>query len=431
MKKLLEQLLAWHAKRILAKYEPTIIGITGSVGKTSTKEAVFAVLKGKFNVRQNIKNYNNELGTPLTIINANAGGKNPFAWAGVFLKAWGLILVRQSYPEVLVLEMGADHPGDIKYLTQLAPPHIGIVTAVGELTPVHMEYFSGPEAVAKEKAQMVRNVRKSGVSILNIDDKPVAAMEKVAKGTVVRVGFGAKASIRATNSKVFQEFKQDVDETNIGSTFKLEYEGNSVPIFLPHVLGEHQMYAALFAAAVGVAMEMNLIDIAEALKSYDSPPGRMHLIPGIKRTLLIDDTYNASPLAAHAAVKTLAEAKATGRKIVVMGTMAELGVATEKEHAGLGKFVHQQKIDYLLTTGTGGRLMANAAVKAGMNEDKVYEFEGAEDAGKFLQELMKEGDLVLIKGSQSSRMEKVTKEVMAEPMKAAEILVRQSADWLE
>jgi len=429
MYKLLQNLLAWHAKRILTKYKPIIIGITGSVGKTSTKEAIFSVVSKKYDARRNIKNYNNELGLPLTIIGGLAGGRNPLKWLSVFLKAWALILFKRPYPEMLVLEMGADRPGDIGHLTKIAPPDVGVVTAVGDLSPVHVEFFEGKEGVIKEKAQMVRALRKNGYAVLNVDDAPVAGMAKKTKANVVLVGFSKQAQIQATDVQLFQKFSDDIDKVEVGSSFKLHHKGTVVPVFLPHVLGQHQMYAALLAAAVGILYEINLVEISEALRSFDAPPGRMHLIKGIKNTLLIDDSYNSSPIASHAAVEVLASANVKGRKIAAFGTMGELGAHTKKAHADLGKWIVKHKIDYLITVGVGGRLVANAAQKAGMNEDRVTEFETSAEAGRFIQELMKEGDLVLIKGSQSSRMEKIALEVMAEPMRAAELLVRQGPDW--
>jgi len=398
MKKLLENLLAWHAKRILAKYKPDVIGITGSVGKTSAKEAIFTVLSTAKNVRKNRKNYNNEIGVPLSIIDAETGGKNPFKWAAVFLKAWSLLLMRREFPEVLILEMGADHPGDILHLTKIARPTIGIVTAVGDLSPVHVEFFSGPEGIVKEKSQMVRRVLKGGHVILNIDDKAVAGMKSLAKADVLTVGFGDKAEVQATDVKLFKKFTGGVGKEPVGSTFKLQRDGNVVPVFLPEVLGQYQMYSALFAAAVGILYEVNLLQIVEALRKFDPPKGRMRLVDGIKRTQLIDDTYNSSPLAAQAAVEVLGQAEASGRKIAVLGTMAELGSFTEKAHADLGKWVVKQGIDYLATTGVGGRMIANAAVAAGMNEDRVSEFEEAGEAGRFVQELMKEGESVVDQG---------------------------------
>ena len=169
LKKLIAWKLRWLAKLILKKYQPKIVGVTGSVGKTSTKEAIFTVLSSKFRVRKNIKNYNNELGVPLSIIGRKSGYKNPFAWLGIFFEAFGLIIFRQkSYPDILVLEMGADKPGDIKYLTDIAPCQVGVFTGVSH---VHTEFFKTLKKIAQEKRIIITQLNSAGFAILNFDNE--------------------------------------------------------------------------------------------------------------------------------------------------------------------------------------------------------------------------------------------------------------------
>ena len=154
MRHLLFKILKCLSQKILKKYRPLVIGITGSVGKTSTKEAIFAVLRGKFKVRENQKNYNNEIGVPLTIIGTETGGQSIFKWLKIFFKAWILIFKKDpNYPEMLVLEMGADKAGDIEYLTKMAPCDIGVVTAVSE---VHLEFFGSLEKIIVEKQKIMK-----------------------------------------------------------------------------------------------------------------------------------------------------------------------------------------------------------------------------------------------------------------------------------
>ncbi|MBU4481854.1 hypothetical protein KKC16_00145, partial [Patescibacteria group bacterium] len=197
MKKIIEKALAFFAKQILKKYKPEIIGITGSVGKTSTKEVIFQVLKKRYKVRQNIKNYNTEIGVPLTIINAKSAGKNIFKWLVVFYRALKLILIKnKDYIKILILEMAADHPGDIKYLTKLALCKIGVITAIG---PSHLEFFETLENVIQEKQILISHLGKSDYAILNVDDNLVYPMRQKTTANILTYGTKSNAKIRAEN----------------------------------------------------------------------------------------------------------------------------------------------------------------------------------------------------------------------------------------
>lgn len=413
---------------ILKKYQPKVIGVTGSVGKTSTVEAMYTVLRTKYRTQKSYKNYNNELGLPLSIIGAAAGGKNPFAWIRVFVKAMGLVLTRSaSYPEILVLEMGADRPGDIKYLTTLAPCDVGVITAIG---PAHLELFDSVEKVAREKQVIVTHLKKNNTAILNADDQQIMQMREKVRAEILTFGFSESADVRAVELHVSSGPSADpwVDVQIKGLSFKLQYQGSTVPVFLPSVLGKHQVYAGLIAAAVGISQGMNISDIATALRDYNSPPGRMRLLAGIKHTSLIDDTYNSSPLAANAALELLQEISVSGKKYVALGDMLELGGYTEEGHRDVGHHV-AESADYLVTVGRRAKYIADGAIEAGMNPDYIVSFGETEPAGRFIQQRIKTGDIILIKGSQGARMERVVKELMAEPLKAPQLLIRQGPEW--
>lgn len=431
LKKILEKKLRYLARRILNKYKPEVIGITGSVGKTSTKEVVSAVLEKKFRVRKNIKNYNNEIGVPLTIIGSESGNKNIFIWIVIFLKAFWLILFRsKKYPEKLVIEMGADHPGDIKYLVEMAPCKIGIITAIGSLGPVHLEFFKNVDELIDEKSNIIKHLSREGIAVLNRDDIHVYPLKTKTNAKIISFGFVEQADIRASDVSIADHVEIGEREPITGVSFKLHYKESVVPIVLSQVLGRHQIYSALCAAAVGTIYDINIADIAEVLRGYTPPPGRMHLIPGIKGTAIIDDSYNSSPVATIAAIKTLEtlHLEEGKRKYAVLGDMAELGTYTEEGHEKVGQYV-ARVADILVTIGEKGKMIAKAAKKNNMPEDRVFEFSNSNEAGRFLQERIKEGDLILVKGSQSVRTEKVVKEIMAEPMRAKELLVRQSKTW--
>lgn len=404
---------------VLKKYKPLIVGVTGSVGKTSTKEAIYAVLSTKFKVRRNIKNYNNEIGVPLTILDLESGNRDIKDWLKNFALAIKTILIKSQYPEVLVLEMGADRPGDIKYLTKFVPVDVAVITAIGEI-PVHVEFFKTPIQIAREKFYLLQKLSVKGKAILNADDKLLLEMKNKTRAEVLTYGFGQEAELRASDV-IF------TDRDQPGLSLKLNFQGTLVPVRLPGILGFHQIYAILAAAAVGLVFDFNLIEIVEALSKFQPLSGRMKLISGIKNTKIIDDSYNASPSATLRALETLEKLEAK-RKIAVLGDMLELGEYTERAHRQVGQKV-KEVADLLFLVGERVIFIADEAEKQGFDKNKIFQFSASEEAKKVVQEKIEEGDLILVKGSQSMRMEKIVEEIMAEPEKAKELLVRQEKGW--
>lgn len=408
------------AKATLWRYKPTIVSITGSVGKTSTKEAIFAVLKEKFNVRQNYKNYNNEIGVPLSILGQETGGSSFWHWVKVLLLGFLGIIFTKNYPKILILEMGADKPGDIGYLVSFVPCFVGVITAIGEI-PVHVEFFQSPTQLAREKANLIKGLPPRGWAVLNLDDERVGALAVMTKAQIFTFGLGEKADLRVSN---LEQHLQNLDEACL--TFKIDYRGSNVPIKLNNIFGQHQVYAVLAAMAVGLIFEMNLVEISQALKNYQPPAGRLRLIKGVKNSWILDDTYNASPNSTLAALEVLG--KIPGHKIAVLGDMLELGAFSEEAHRRVGQKA-AQTIDLLLAVGERTIFMADQAKKAGLADSKVFYYVSSGEAGRMLQDLIGEGDIILVKGSQGIRMEKIVKEIMAEPERAGELLVRQEEEW--
>ncbi|MDD5071539.1 MAG: UDP-N-acetylmuramoyl-tripeptide--D-alanyl-D-alanine ligase [Patescibacteria group bacterium] len=428
MRKLIQLKLKILAKLILKKYKPKIIGITGSVGKTSAKEAVYTVLKTKFNVRRNIKNYNNEIGLPLTIIGADSPGKSIFGWAGVFFKALGLILFKdKNYPKILILEMGVDRPGDMKYLMKIVNVDIGIVTLISHS---HEEFFENVKEIQKEKSLLVENLRPGGWAILNFDNELARELGARSKVKVLSYGFKEGAMLRARELVFSFEKSKDIKNL-LGISFKLTYNGSFVPVLLPRVIGYNSIYAALAAAAVGITMEMNLVEISRAMREFDSPNGRMNLVNGIKHTLIIDDTYNSSPISAMSALDIVAKISLAkgARRFAVLGDMLELGRYSEEGHREVGRYVVKSGVNKLIAVGERARDIARSAESAGMRRDDIFQYTDAAEAGRFIQQRIQQGDLILVKGSQGMRLEKIVKEIMAEPMRAKELLVRQEEEW--
>ncbi len=429
MKKIIIWLLKIFSRFILKKYNPVVVAITGSVGKTSTKEAVFTVLAKKYKVRRSISNYNNEIGVPLTILGVDNPSRSIWQWVKVFIKFLSLLFYRQDYPEILVLEMGADHPGDIQYLTSFVPIDVGVLTAVA---PVHLEFFKKIENILKEKQIIIEMVKNGGAAVINGDDWLVRQTSQRTKEKIYTFGLQDNNSVRAVEINLSTGSTSNKQQVS-GLSFKLVYVGNSVPIFLPGVLGKHQVYAALAAAAVGITLDCNLVEIADALQTFKSPKGRMNLIIGIKDSIIIDDTYNSSPAAARAALEVLAEIpiEKKARRLAVFGDMLELGNYTQQGHREVGHKTAELNIDFLLCVGERARDIGRGAKEAGMGEERIYYFNDNEKAADFLQRMIKPNDLILIKGSQGARMEKVVKAVMAHPENAKLLLVRQDKPWVK
>lgn len=426
MKKILQFKLKILSKLILKKYQPVVIGITGSIGKTSAKDAIFEVLKDKLRVRTSIKNYNNEIGLPLTVIGQESPGRSFLGWATLFFKAIWLCIFRDNkYPQVLVLEMGVDRPGDMDYLTSIAPVNVGVVTAVSYS---HIEYFGSIVNIKKEKQVIIEKLQAKGLAILNFDNEYTKEMASVSKERILSYGLKEGANLQAQD--IVYNFTKDGYDL-FGINFKLNYNGSIVPVAMKNVMAETALYAALAAAAVAIYFDFNLVEVAQALGNFSLPKGRMNLLPGIKHTFIIDDTYNSSPEAALAAVDVLGRIKIdeAANKYAVMGDMLEIGSYTEEGHQLVGKKIASSGINQLIAVGEKARGFIRGAKEEGMEDDYIFYFDHPEEAAHFLQNRIKAGDVLLVKGSQGARMEKVVKELMAEPERAAELIVRQGKEW--
>ena len=433
MKFFLEHILSFLARRTISKYQPLIVGVTGSVGKTSSREAIFTVLSRKYRARRSDKNYNTEIGVPLTILGIPHSGKKIFGWIASCFGALVRLVIRDSaYPDILVIEMGADHPGDIGYLARLAPPLVGVITAISDV-PVHVKFFTGPKELALEKAKLIEALPPEGYAVLNADDEMVRTIRDRTRGHVFSFGFGEDADVRIRDFTMrVREGASGVPSAGIG--FTIEHDGKSVHVELENTFGRQQATAAATAAAVGLVFNMNLAEIATALRTYASPSGRLKLLRGNKGSLILDDSYNSSPQASEAALEVLREFPAR-RRIAVLGDMLELGAYTESAHRMLGAEVARVAD---LCIGVGGRMkFALDEVSRPQSDNRrvrdatdILWYATPTEAGKKLDELLRSGDVVLIKGSQSMRMERAVKEVMAEPERADELLVRQTVDWL-
>lgn len=425
-KKFIIAVITYEAKLVLKKYKPKIIAVTGSVGKTSTKEAIVAILEQEFYVRGNKKSYNSEIGVPLTVL----GLQNPYfsilGWMKNILKGAGLILNNYNYPRILVLECGADKPGDIALLMQWIKPDISVVTALGDI-PVHVEFFSSPEALRSEKANLLLPLTVKDKAVLNFDDETVLEMRSKTKGELITFGIGQGADVRGSGYKIL--LSGGVNKVPRGISFKMEYKGQAVQVKIKDTFGRQQMYACLAASASAVGYGLNFQKIGDYLSNYSAPPGRLKLIKGIKNTYILDDTYNASPVAVHAALDAMRDMP-SARKIVVLGDMMELGKHTTLAHKEAGK-IASEICDLLFVVGLRSKFIKEGAVENGFNLENIFEFSDSISAGAELQNQIKKGDLILIKGSQIMRMEKVVVEIMENPLDKEKLLVRQDEFWVK
>ncbi len=404
LKKLQKYVLKQLAKAIIWRYRPGVVGITGSVGKTSAKRAIHAVLSQDRYARTSANNFNNELGLPLTILGDYDKIEGLFFWIKVVVAAVFKIIFKSKYPELLILEYGVDRPGDMRYLLDIAKPNIGVITAVGEI-PAHVEFFAGPDNVAREKSRLIEFLPSAGFAILNHDDFTVMGMKERTRAKVVSFGFGPMATMRISN------FENKTDKNGrAGISFKLEYGGSFVPVRLSEVFGKTHAYAAASAACVGLIFGVNLVKVAENLSNNYKPlPGRASLIKGIKETLIIDDSYNASPMSMHAALDTLKSLRAK-RKIAVLGDMLQIGEYAPEAHEEMGRLA-SKSAQILFTIGPRGKFIAEGAKKAKMLKKNIFSFDTADEARIPLQDILQKGDLVLIKASHAMELDKIVEEI--------------------
>lgn len=426
-KKIIVSIVTWQAKMVLKKYKPKVIAITGSVGKTSTKDAIFTVLSKFKKVRKSEKSFNSEIGLPLTILGCPNGWSNPVTWLENILKGFCLIICKKPYPEYLVLEVGVGKPGDIK--KNVAPwlsPDIVVITRFPD-KPVHVEFFESVDKIIEEKSELAFALKKDGVLILNHDDEKVYNVHNKANRKTVSYGMNENATYRATYPSYINTTVNG-EEVTRGISFKLEHDGHTFPVLLPNIVGMHYVWSALASLAVSTEVGCDLLQSINYLSEYKTPQGRLSVLDGINGSTIIDDTYNSSPVAALAALEVLKEEMKGKRKIAVWGDMLELGRFTEEEHKNLGK-ESASVANIIVTVGPRAKFIADGAISNGFNKKNLYSFDTSITAGKFLEGIVEKGDLVLIKGSQGVRLERAVKAILLNKDQASKLLCRQEKEW--
>jgi UDP-N-acetylmuramoyl-tripeptide--D-alanyl-D-alanine ligase len=345
-----------------------VIGITGSVGKSSTKETVAGVLGERYRTLKNPGNMNNEIGLPLTLLRLSAGY------------------------EVAVLEMGFYVPGEIALLCDIALPQVGVITNVGT---VHAERAGSQEVIARGKAELVQSLPPApeGTAILNYDDPWVRDMAMQTQAQVLFYGLDPRADLWA----------DEVEGQGLeGIRFRMHYRDESIYLRVP-MIGRHSVHTALRAAAVGLVEGLTWQEIVSGLRAGHSQL-RLVAVRTKSGALLLDDTYNASPESTLAALNLLEELG--GRKVAVLGDMLELGPYEEHGHEMVGRRA-AEVVDELVTVGELGRMIADAARLAGLPDEKITVLDSAQQATKYLRSRLSENDVVLVKGSHGMRMDHI------------------------
>ncbi len=413
---------------IIKKYQPKIIAITGSVGKTSAKEAIHLVFSRYFPTRKSEKNLNTEIGLPLAFIGGIEAKNNLWLWLkNIFLGLKLILFKDENYPHFIICEMGADKPGDIKKLVALAKPRLAVVTAMGRV-PVHVEnYPKGIDQLVNEKAGVLKNLSKDDFAVLNFDDEKIWQMKNKTKAKVISFGFNQGADIRITDYQVKTKTVGSGFELIDGVFFRIEYRGSVVPVWLKESLGKPSAYAIAVAFACGTAFDLNIVELGNAVTEFHQEKGRMRLIEGISHSMILDDSYNAAPLAMQAALETFQGLPAK-RKICVLGDMLELGRYAPVVHETIGENA-AKFCDLMFFVGLKMKFAYEKALSFGYDKNRVFWFEKSVEVGHKLKNMIESGDLVLVKGSQGMRTEFVVEDLMARPEKAKDLLVRQDKEW--
>jgi len=365
--KALGDLAAWWRRRHAVK----VVAITGSSGKTTTKEMTAAILELGRRTLRNRGNFNNLIGLPLTLLQ----------------------LGREH--ECAVLEMGMNHPGEIARLTDIADPNVGVILNVGM---AHLEGLSDLDGVARAKTEMMERISSRGLMILNGDDAPLMRRASLFSKPKMTFGLGNGNDVRATSIE---------NEGPKGTRFMLEYRGSAWPVRI-RIPGTHHLKNALAAAAVALSLDEPVEHIIMGLEKFTAIRGRFDMISLEGGILLVDDTYNANPSSLGAAIDSVGSLVQEGGKIIVgLGEMLELGDAAIHTHREAGSKVAKGGVSWFYAMGDHARYLIEGARAAGMPEDRLKVVRTHDEMVKEISQVMSRGDLILLKGSRRMQIEKV------------------------
>ncbi|MDQ5930481.1 MAG: hypothetical protein QG594_2269 [Bacteroidota bacterium] len=422
IKKIIMVLLRLVSQAILWRHKPIVIAITGSVGKTMTKDIIAHGLSSVADVGKSQKNFNTDFGVPLSII----GGENPrgkvLAWFNVIIQGL-IVFIKSDYHKVLVLEVGTRFPGDIKRIAKWLKPNISIITHIPEV-PVHIEFFESRQHIVDEKSMLAKYTRVGGTIILNRDSEYVYQIAQNSNHPICSIGFNAGSDIRAGN------IKRIIIHGEYGMQFTVSCKNGIFPVTVPGFVANHQIYGVLFALAVAEILGYDMERVANSMQTLPATPGRLRPLVGINNTLLLDDSYNASPAAMEAAIETLQLIDVPGNKIAVLGDMFDLGKMTMDIHTGIGAIL-KDSTDYAFLVGPRMEYAYNSAIKSKYPKTKIFHVEKPIDVLPLLIRVIKPGDAILVKGSQGIRMERLVAELIEDKANIKNLIARQDEEWLK
>lgn len=397
-KKIVIFILYTESKIVLFFKRPKIIAITGTVGKTTTKDILYAGLRDSFSVRKSPKGFNSDIGVLLTILNLETQGVSIFAWIINIIKGLGVTFMK-NYPEVIIVEVGANYLGEIQKNAKLLRPDIAVFTKLPEIM-AHMEFFENRQQFIDEKLSLARMLKQGGTIIYNGDDVTlIKEFEKDEFNKVNKKTFGKNADV------LFENVLIDYDNDKIQGT-KIVFK-NMQNIRLRGVLGEHLGYSVSALLAVSDVLSLKQSDVSASLERNFVPvAGRMRVFEGVNNSTIIDDSYNALPESIKNGSELIEKIDTTGRKIYVLGRLAELGEYTEKSYKVSVKYI-RRSCDIIFLVNDGG-LAIKYAKKLDFTEIHNFNnygddyFANTDEAGEFLKNYVGEGDIVIFKGARHS-----------------------------
>lgn len=437
LKSIVVAVLTAIARAALMLHRPYVIAVVGSVGKTTTKDAVYAAVQTLGTARTGKKSYNSDIGVPLSILGLDNPWTSFWGWMRTLvLGVWRATAI--MFPKYIVLEIGADHPGDVRKIAAWLRVDMVVCTRWGD-TPVHIEFFESAQALKDEDAAIFHAlVADTGIVIYNNDDTDAVRYARTWPGLTMSYGKGAVRD-ESENHAMIRFTAHVLADDAVPATAITIADAIGDVSFKSKALGDHQGYPFAAAWAVGVALNAPREALELALSKFTPPPGRMNVLAGKDSTVLIDDTYNSSPVALEAALEAAAGLQraritgtgpqVTGKLIAVLGDMKELGTHAKAEHERFGPVLVDRGYDAVVCVGELARLIGQSAIAAGMHDTNVSFCTTADTAARILPELVAQGDVLLLKGSQSARIEKITKALLADQSSAAAVLVRQEAAW--
>lgn len=421
MKKLFRRsaafVLALLARAVVRRYRPCIVLVSGSVGKTSTKDAIAAALSARFLVRKSAKSFNSEFGVPFAILGvAEHPWQSRFAWLAAAKNALALLLLPNHYPNLLVLEVGADRPGDMARILRIVTPDAVVITRLPEV-PAHVEAYASPEAVREEEFSPAYALPPAAPLVVPADDS--WALDSAMRSPALRISYGVAAGADACVSDIgFYESGGKV----AGMRAKVHIAGEQMDLVVKGAVGAAQLLPPVAALALARALGISFSEALDALEKYEPPPGRGRLFAGINGSIIIDDSYNASPAAVEEALTTLKAFPNAKRRIAVLGDMLELGRYSVEEHRRLGALAGASA-DVIAAVGIRARAFAAAAP-----ERETLLFGDSVATAAALPEYVRAGDVVLVKGSQAVRTERIVEALLADSSDSTR-LVRQDRAW--